>query len=130
MRAWTWREAATADAGRLLSLAPMDENGALMNDAIELARAEFAARLAETGLIPATAPAPAGAECSVDGSICHSLEVIPGSMAALGRQRSTITVWAAAKAPVTFLYAFSGETAPAQNGWFRVVADAVQVHHR
>ncbi|MEO0680133.1 MAG: TadE/TadG family type IV pilus assembly protein [Pseudomonadota bacterium] len=130
MRASTALQAATADAGRILSLAPKDQNGVIFPEAIELAREEFAARLAEGGLAPSGAPAPSGADCSADGSLCHVIEDIPGSASALGRARSTIAVWSAATVPVNFIDVFSGDAAPAAKGYFRVVSDSVQVHHR
>lgn len=100
-------EAGVRDAARVLSLVPLNDDGAPLPEGRDLAEAVLRARLAEAGLTPQEmTPPPPGAVCADDGAVCVRVDPAAGSLAALGSQRSVVTVWAAASARTQFVDVF------------------------
>lgn len=130
MRGATALQTAAGDAARRLSLTPQASDGSLMNAGVSLAHQGFLDHLAVSGLDALPIAAPAGATCTPDGVMCHRIDDVAGSEAALGEPQRRITVWVAAASPSRFLRAFADNTPPARRGSFHLTADAMRLHLR
>ncbi|MEM1315445.1 MAG: TadE/TadG family type IV pilus assembly protein [Pseudomonadota bacterium] len=130
MRGATALQTAAGDAARRLSLTPRGGDGALMDAGISLAHQGFLNHLAVSGLEALALVPPEGASCTTDRVMCHRIEEVAGSEAALGEPQRRITVWVAAASPSRFLRAFADDTTPARRGSFHLTADARQLHLR